>query len=65
LKLKRPGRHVHFGHQLADRREHPGVGGRVAAWRTSDRRLVDVDDLVEMFDALNFFVRGRLIVCPI
>jgi hypothetical protein len=59
LKLKRPGavaalaRHGHLGHQLADRREQAGVGGRVAARRAADRRLVDVDHLVEMLEPVD------------
>ena len=55
-------RGVGLGHQLADRREQAGVGGRVAARRAADRRLVDVDDLVEVLDAFDRLVRGRLLV---
>ena len=55
-------RGVGLGHQLADRREQAGVGGGVAARRAADRRLVDVDDLVEVLDALDRLVRGRLLV---
>src|SRR6185369_6652458 len=32
---------------VADRREAAGIGGRVGARRAADRRLVDIDDLVE------------------
>ena len=39
------------GEQLADVVEHAGVGGRVRARRAPDRRLVHVDDLVEVLDA--------------
>ena len=39
------------GEPFADRREGAGVGGRVGARRAADRRLVDVDDLVEKFEA--------------
>ena len=41
------------GEQLADRSEGPGVGGRVAAGCPANGRLVDVDDLVDVFDAVN------------
>ena len=39
------------GEPVADRREGAGVGGGVGARRAADRRLVDVDDLVEMLEA--------------
>jgi hypothetical protein len=45
------------GEPVADRREGAGVGRRVRARRAADRRLVDVDDLVEMFEALDAVVR--------
>src|SRR5882724_3706356 len=45
------GRFGELGEPVADRRERAGVGRRVGARRTADRRLVDVDDLVEMADA--------------
>jgi hypothetical protein len=35
------------GEPVADRREGAGIGRRVGARRAADRRLVDVDDLVE------------------
>src|SRR3989442_869931 len=41
------------GEQRADEREDAGVGGRVAARRAPDRRLVDVDDLVDVLGALD------------
>ena len=47
------------GEPVADRREGAGVGGRVGARRAADRRLVDVDDLVEVLQALDAVVRGR------
>ena len=50
----------HPGEQFADRREQAGVGGRVGARGAADRRLVDVDDLVEKFQAVDFAVRRRL-----
>jgi hypothetical protein len=39
------------GEPLADRREGADIGGRVGARRAADRRLVDVDDLVEVLEA--------------
>ena len=46
------------GEQFADRREGARIGGRVGARRAADRRLVDVDDLVEMLDAFDAVERG-------
>ena len=37
-----------LGEELADVVEDAGVGGRVGARRAADRRLVDVDDLVDL-----------------
>ena len=45
--------------QLADLVEHAGVGRRVRPRRAADRRLVDVDDLVEVLDALDASCAGR------
>ena len=42
--------------ELADVVEHAGVGGRVAARRAADGRLVDVDDLVEVLGAVDAVV---------
>ena len=42
--------------ELADVVEHAGVGGRVAARRAPDGRLVDVDDLVEVLRAVDAVV---------
>ena len=47
------------GEPFADRREGAGIGRRVGARRAADRRLVDVDDLVEVLEALDAVVRGR------
>src|SRR6266508_5374936 len=44
---------------FADRGEFAGIGRRIAARRAADRRLVDVDHLVEMLEALDAVVRGR------
>ena len=42
--------------QLADVVEHAGIGGRVRPRCASDRRLVDVDDLVDLVRALDLLV---------
>src|ERR1019366_10419431 len=46
------------GEPFADRRERPGIGGGIGARGAADRRLVDVDDLVDMLEALDAVVRG-------
>jgi hypothetical protein len=43
----------HGGEQLADRREQPDVGRGVGAGRPADRALVDLDDLVDLLQALD------------
>src|SRR5690606_7069248 len=43
----------HLREQLAQRREEPGVGGRIRARRAADGTLVDVDDAVDVFQALD------------
>src|SRR4051794_27682108 len=53
-----------FGHhrkQVADGREHLGVGGRVGARGAADGRLVDADDFVELVGAFQRFVRAGLL----
>ena len=55
--------HLRLGRQrvqLADVREEVGVRRRVRARRAPDRRLVDVDHLVEAVDPLDRVVRTRL-----
>ncbi len=47
------------GEPVADRGEGAGIGRRVRARRAADRRLVDVDDLVEELEALDAVVLGR------
>src|SRR5262249_15471589 len=47
--------------QLADRREHTGVGGGIRAWAASDRRLVHLDHLVDQLPADQLVVRARLL----
>ena len=49
------------GEPVADRREAAGIGRRVRARRAADRRLVDVDDLVEKLDAFEPAERRRLL----
>src|SRR5690606_34217492 len=44
--------------QLAQWREQTGVGGRVGARRAADRRLVDVDHLVEQVEIVDGAMRG-------
>src|SRR6202034_1406279 len=46
--LARLGQH---GEQIADRREHLRVSRRVGARRAADWRLIDADDLVDLFRA--------------
>lgn len=45
---------------VADRRERARIRGRVGARRAPDRRLVDVDDLVELFEPLDALVRAGM-----
>jgi hypothetical protein len=43
------------GEDLANRREQPGVRGRIGSRRAADRALVDLDDpvdVLETFDAI-------------
>src|SRR5207237_342043 len=47
------------GKPVADRGEAAGVGRRVGARRAADRRLVDVDDLVEKLVAFERLKRRR------
>ena len=47
------------GEPVANRREGAGVGGRVGPRRAPDRRLVDVDDLVELLEPLDPVVLRR------
>jgi hypothetical protein len=60
--------HLRLGRErveLAYRREDVGVGGRVRARRAADRRLVDVDHLVEAIDPLDRLVVARLDPHPV
>src|SRR5690606_35433607 len=49
------------GKPVADRREGAGIGRGIGARRPPDRGLVDIDDLVEPFDALNSVVRPGVV----
>src|SRR5919201_3583238 len=48
----------HGGEELAYRREEAGVRRGVRARRSPDRRLVDLDDLVDVLDAFDAVVRA-------
>ena len=48
------------GKPVAQWAEGADIGGRVGSRRAADRRLVDVDDLVEEFEAGEVIVRGRV-----
>ena len=67
LNEKRPGlkpralRLRQHREQLADEREQPGVGRRVRSRRAADRRLIDLDHLVDQLDAFDAIVRARLV----
>ena len=52
----------HLGKQVADVREHAGVCRRIRARRLAYRRLVDVDDLVEVFYAFYLAELARLLL---
>ena len=47
--------------QLADEREESRVGRRIRSRRAADGRLIDLDDFVELLDALDRRVRARLV----
>ena len=53
LRLRR------LAEQFAHRIEQAGVGRRIGARRATDRRLVDIDDLVDILRAANLPVRSR------
>lgn len=53
-----------LGEQIADVVEHTRIGRRIGARRASDGRLVDVDDLIEVFDADEFVVRAGTGLAP-
>src|SRR2546430_16526550 len=47
-----------FREQIANMVEHARVSGRIAARRAANRRLIDHDDFVEMFEAIDFAMRA-------
>ena len=47
-----------FRKQIANVVEHARVRGRIAARRAANRRLIDHDDFVEMFEAIDFAMRA-------
>ena len=51
--------------EVADHREHAGICCGVRTRCSSDRRLVDVDDLINFTDALERYVRQRAYLCLI
>ena len=53
------------GKERAQLAEQVGVGGRVRARCAADRRLVDIDHLVEVLDAAQLVVVARLGVGPV
>ena len=53
------------GEPLADRCEGARVRRGVRARRASDRRLVDVDHLVEMLEALDSLMGARRFACAV
>src|ERR671920_1202669 len=53
------------GEEPADVVEDAGVGGRVRARRAPDRRLVDVDDLVDLVEAADAPVCPRPQLGPV
>src|SRR5262249_46722314 len=55
----------HHREQLADEREHAGVGRRIRSRCPTDRRLIDLDDFVDQSGSVDRVVRawvsGRLV----
>src|SRR5262249_20056309 len=52
-----------LGEELADVVEDTGVGRRVRTRRAADRRLVDVDDLVDLTEPVDALVGARTELC--
>ena len=55
----------HHREQIADEREQAGVGRRIRSRRAADRRLIDLDHLVDQLDAVDPIVRARLVAGPV
>ena len=45
-----------MGKQIPDHVERAGVGRRIGRWRVTERRLIDANDFVDVFQATNTFV---------
>ena len=54
----------HHREQIADEGEQAGVGGRIRSRRAADRRLIDLDHLVDQLDAFDAIVRAGLVRRP-
>ena len=54
LRLRRP------AEKLANRVEHARIGRWIRTRRAPDRRLVDIDDFVDIFQAVNDLMASRL-----
>ena len=71
LNEKRPGLEAarfglgHHREQIADEREEARVGRRIRSRRPADRRLIDLDHLVDELDALDPIVRAGLVAGPV
>src|SRR5437660_1399660 len=46
------------GKEIADRSEHTGISRRVRSRRATDRRLIDLDDFVDLVGTDDFAMRG-------
>ena len=53
------------GEKFADGREDAGVGGRIGTRRAADGRLVNFDNLVDVFGAEELFVGARRFLRPV
>ena len=54
-----------LGEKVADVREHAGIGGRVGPGGAADRRLVDIDHLVDEAQPRHLTVRTRPVLGPV
>ena len=48
------------GEPFSNGRESAGIGCRVGPRRSSDRRLIDIDDFIEMFQTFDTFMNAGL-----
>ena len=51
--------------QIADQIEYAGICGRIRTRGSSDRGLVDGDDLIQLFHTFNALVLARNGPCPV